>query len=187
MLIANCTQANNPLLTEEMFNKIEAMYEDHFQRGILKTRHPQAHQVFNGDEIGFDPTGRWGKVIRFAWDTANYTLGSAEKAPFWTTAWFWSRADGSICLSPTIIHQGAHGELGEYYCMQAELKDCNGDPSMQNTRFLPSTWIVHQVMTTNQYFCMCCWHSHTHTYSGVFCFAEPVGLQRSGVLLAHST
>ena len=59
-----------------MFNKIEGMYHDHYTSGILKARRSEAHQVFSVDEVGFDPPGRFFKVICYAWDKANCTLGN---------------------------------------------------------------------------------------------------------------
>jgi hypothetical protein len=55
--------ATNPLLNAAMQEKVNALYEDHYSRGILKTRRPLPYQVHNGDEIGFDPNGNTKRVI----------------------------------------------------------------------------------------------------------------------------
>jgi hypothetical protein len=44
-------------LTNDMFDKFAAHDKELFDKGILKTPHPQADQVFGGDEVGEDPTG----------------------------------------------------------------------------------------------------------------------------------
>ena len=60
-------------LTVAMFAMISEMYDDHhkkqktvdelgaehFKAGILKTPTLHPSQIYNGDEIGFDPTGKW--------------------------------------------------------------------------------------------------------------------------------
>lgn len=53
------------------------------------------HQFYGGDEIGFDPQGKYYKVIRlkeFAGIQGRaFRLQRGEHAPFWVTVFFWSR------------------------------------------------------------------------------------------------
>jgi len=63
--------------------------------------HPRADQVWNGDEIGFDPDGAWdGVVCTFKWCMAGklWMAKSGEKAPFWVSMLYFVRADGMCHL-----------------------------------------------------------------------------------------
>jgi hypothetical protein len=53
---------------------------DLFKEG---TPHPQAqaHEIYNADEVGFDPTGRWRRVM----DKHLLKNQDGGKAPFWST------------------------------------------------------------------------------------------------------
>ena len=44
-----------------MHKKIRAYYDEVLGKGV----EPDADQVWNGDEVGFDPNGKWGKVLCF--------------------------------------------------------------------------------------------------------------------------
>ena len=114
--LLNRAKAKSATLSKDMFDKIERMYKKHHEQGLLKcpSARPAANQVVNGDEVGFDPTGRWGSVFSFKWDRLNSTLGTAERAPFWVSMFFFSRGDGLYVIPPCLIHQGVQGELSEY-------------------------------------------------------------------------
>eukprot|EP00961_Rhodomonas_salina_P269101 3636279-Rhodomonas_salina.1 len=90
-----------------------AMYEEHHRLGILKTKVPHPSQIFNSDEIGFDPTGKWSRVLAFRWGKTSYTIGTGERAPFWVSVFFWSRADGVLSIPPCIIHQGPSDKISK--------------------------------------------------------------------------
>ena len=49
---------------------------------------------------------------------------TGEKAPFWVTAWLWTRADGQCFIPPSLVYQGS--QLSEFHALG-----------------LPSDWIVH--------------------------------------------
>jgi hypothetical protein len=107
--------------------RIQALYDEHIATGILRVkpgqREPDSDQVWNGDEVGFDPKGNWCSVLTDS-RTEVCRVSTGEKAPFWVTAWFVTRADGQVPLSPTLVHQGP--ELSAFLLMN-----------------LPEDWIVH--------------------------------------------
>eukprot|EP00961_Rhodomonas_salina_P088791 1194512-Rhodomonas_salina.1 len=49
-LSISSAQANAAGLTKEMFQRIDAMYEEHWNAKILKTLRPTTDQIWNGDE-----------------------------------------------------------------------------------------------------------------------------------------
>lgn len=115
--------AKNEETTGEMFSKIRAMYDDHQARGILLGSEPDSDQVWNGDEVGFDPKGRWQQVLTSSRNRVFRTT-TGEKAPFWVSAWIWTRADGQCFIPPALVHQGS--QLSEFHALN-----------------LPSDWVVH--------------------------------------------
>ena len=54
--------AGDPYLNDEMFDKLEGLFDDHYEREILKTPRPRASQVYTGDEMGLNPKGKWYRV-----------------------------------------------------------------------------------------------------------------------------
>ena len=54
-----------------------------------------SNQMWSGDEIGFDPNGKYRTTIRLkAFAGAHgrsFRLMTGEHAPFWVTMFFWSR------------------------------------------------------------------------------------------------
>jgi hypothetical protein len=123
--------AGNPILDSAMKSAIENLYADLFAQGILKTPHPLPHQVWNGDEIGFDPNGSflatYGYTSGGTPPRRSFRLHSGERAPFWVTMFFMSRADGQHPIPPTIVHQG-----GDEHSLR-------GDLSLE----LNADWVVH--------------------------------------------
>jgi hypothetical protein len=68
---------------------------------------PRADQIWNADEIGFDPDGKWDRVVcTFKWCMSNklWMTKTGEKAPFWVSMLYFVRADGMCHLSPSICH-----------------------------------------------------------------------------------
>mmetsp|Transcript_56626 Transcript_56626/g.115928 ORF Transcript_56626/g.115928 Transcript_56626/m.115928 type:complete len:553 (-) Transcript_56626:8-1666(-) len=131
--------ANQKSLTETMFQRITDMYANHFARGILKTREPEAEQIWNGDEVGFYPIGQWNSTLCFRWDSPGYTITPNERAPFWASVFFWTRADGVVgMVPPTVIHQG---ESGVVCYSNVTVGECDDSGNLQS---LPGSWLVHQ-------------------------------------------
>lgn len=69
---------------------------------------PRADQIWNADEIGFDPDGKWDRVVcTFKWCMSDklWMTKTGEKAPFWVSMLYFVRADGMCHLPPTICHK----------------------------------------------------------------------------------
>ena len=88
---------------------------------------PRATQVWNCDEIGFDPNGKWHKVVctyKFFQGEIMRKVEAGERAPFWCTLLVLKISDGKCFMSPIIFHQ-----YKEYY---------------QDTHHnIPLDWTVH--------------------------------------------
>ena len=72
---------------------------------------PRPSQVWNCDEIGIDPNGKWTKVVctyKFCMVEQIWKMQTGEHAPFWCTLLLWSRADGQCFIPPTVVHQGTN-------------------------------------------------------------------------------
>ena len=63
------------------------MYAEHVAAGTMREAEPDATCVYGGDEVGFNPAGKWSRRLSFAWDKNHYTVGLGEKAPFWASFW----------------------------------------------------------------------------------------------------
>ena len=88
---------------------------------------PRDSQVWNCDEIGLDPNGKWTKVVcTYKWCPREemWKAQTGERAPFWVTLLLFTRADGQCFIPPVVIHQAA--ELTAEHCLH-----------------IPSDWIVH--------------------------------------------
>lgn len=88
---------------------------------------PRADQVWNCDEVGIDPNGKWYKIVcTFKWCMTEklWKTQTGERSPFWCSFLFFSRADGQCFIAPTVIHQGT--ELTADFLLN-----------------LPGNWIVH--------------------------------------------
>ena len=62
------------------------------------------------DEIGFDPSGKWSKVIcTYKWyRTENlWKTKTGGKSPFWVTMLYSIRADGQAFIPPTLVHKAS--------------------------------------------------------------------------------
>ena len=96
-------------------------------------------QVWNGDEIGFDPTGQWNRTLCFSFNRPGHTITPDERAPFWASVFYWSRGDGVLgMIPPTIIHQG-EAEVVTYANVSTGQCDTEGQ-----LLCLPASWLVHQ-------------------------------------------
>jgi hypothetical protein len=90
-----------------MYCKIKKMYENAgYPINEDGSGGPDASQIWNGDEIGFDPNGKWGRVFTMEPRNRMFVLRDGERAPFWATMFFWTRADGQCHIPPTVVHQG---------------------------------------------------------------------------------
>jgi hypothetical protein len=88
---------------------------------------PRADQVWNCDEVGIDPNGNWFKIVcTFKWCMTEkiWKTQTGERAPFWCSFLFFSRADGQCFIAPTVIHQATEMTAG----------------FLLN---LPGNWVVH--------------------------------------------
>ena len=93
----------------------------------LQDLQPRSSQVWNCDEIGIDPTGKWVKIVctwKWCMSEKIWKCKDGEHAPFWVTVLFFTRADGQCFLPPCIVHKGV-----DYSC------DFNWK--------IPDDWIVH--------------------------------------------
>ena len=69
---------------------------------------PRGTQVWNCDEVGFDPNGRWNKVIctsKFFQGERMWKMQNEERAPLWCTLLVFTRGDGQCFVPPIILHQ----------------------------------------------------------------------------------
>jgi len=138
-LSQNRAAANVPYLNAAMHKKIRAYYDEVLGKGV----EPDADQVWNGDEVGFDPNGKWGKVLCFKGERGERRGGvsriqTGERAPFWVTMFFVTRADGQCFVPPMIIHQGAHTNIGHVLDLPSDWP-VGSTPSgyMDQENFLP--------------------------------------------------
>ena len=125
-LSAARARAKNPLINEEMFRRIKAVYAQHYAEGILNTE-PEAHQIYGGDEIGVNPHGHKGKRVFCSFFRKQIVVvvdGEGGKAPFWVTFFFWTRADGQFPIPPCVVHQAS--QMSEFFALN-----------------LPGDWCTH--------------------------------------------
>mmetsp|Transcript_3316 Transcript_3316/g.7611 ORF Transcript_3316/g.7611 Transcript_3316/m.7611 type:complete len:215 (+) Transcript_3316:1524-2168(+) len=90
--------------------KFLARYAVLYQTGVLKTEAPTAQQVWNGDELGWDPNGNFSATLTYDIDGGpaqrGFRLSKGNKAPFWVTMFFFSRVDGVPMVPPVLVHKG---------------------------------------------------------------------------------
>jgi len=103
-------QASSPSRHEEMINMFLKHDQELITKGVFGVEGPLAENVFNLDEIGFDPHGRILGVYSLR-NTAEkkeeraFILQSDEHAPFWVSVILTACANGDL-LAPIIIHKG---------------------------------------------------------------------------------
>ena len=69
---------------------------------------PRSTQVWNCDEIRFDPNGKWHKVVcnyKLFQGERMWKVQTGERAPFWCTLLVLTRSDGKCFIPPIIFHQ----------------------------------------------------------------------------------
>jgi len=93
----------------------------------LASIRPRSSQVWNCDEIGFDPNGNWNRMIcTYNWYPIDqiWRTQTGEHAPFWCTLLVFTRADGQCFMPLVLVHQSA--------CLSKDL-----------LFGVPSDWVVH--------------------------------------------
>ena len=93
----------------------------------LDSVQPRPDQIWNCDEVGIDPNGKFSKIIyTYKWckSTRVWRTQDGEKAPFWCSLLFFMRADGQCFVPPTVVHQGVHQNL-------------------EHSFGLPGNWTIH--------------------------------------------
>ena len=69
---------------------------------------PRATQVWNCDVIGFDPNGKWRKVVctyKLFQGLTMRNMQTGERVPLWCTLLVFTRDDGKCFMPPVVIHQ----------------------------------------------------------------------------------
>ena len=72
----------------------------------LQAIQPCDNQFWNCDEVGFDPNGKWYKVVcTYKWCNCSkiWKLQTNKRAPFWVTMLVFTRPDGQVSFAPPII------------------------------------------------------------------------------------
>ena len=76
----------------------------------LEKIQPRPSQVWNCDEIGIDPNGKWTKIVctyKYCVAEQIWKAQTGERAPFWCTLLFFTRADGQCFIPPVVVHKSA--------------------------------------------------------------------------------
>jgi hypothetical protein len=87
----------------------------------------RANQCWNCDEIGIDPNGKLHKIVcPYKWCPCQkiWNTQTGERAPFWCTVLFFTRADGQCFIVLTIVHQGS-------------------EPTADMFWGIPGNWVTH--------------------------------------------
>lgn len=97
----------SPLTSSIMIQKFKDHDKMLIQRGLVSAQGPQADDIFNLDEIGFDPNGRVLSTfsLRQKRSERRFSLQNGEHAPFWVSVIIAACTNGDI-LPPVIIHKG---------------------------------------------------------------------------------
>ena len=69
---------------------------------------PRATQIWKFDEIGFDPNGRWNKVIctyKFFQGELMLNVKTGEQTPFWCTLLVFTWSEGKWFIPLIIVYQ----------------------------------------------------------------------------------
>ena len=69
---------------------------------------PRSNQVWNCDEIGFDPNSKCHKVVcayKLFQGEIMWKVQTGERTPFWYTLLVFTRANGKCFMPPTVVHQ----------------------------------------------------------------------------------
>ena len=80
-------------------------HDNHHRTNVPPDLHqiqPRATQVWNCEEIGFDPNGKWRKVVctyKYYQGERMWKVKTGERTPFWCTLLVFNRSDGQ-CFMP---------------------------------------------------------------------------------------
>eukprot|EP00466_Bigelowiella_natans_P021038 jgi/Bigna1/132464/aug1.17_g7172 len=98
-----------PAVRNAFFDKYESFVNDLRGAGSIPEDDKMAAKHFQyGDEIGFDPRGKFRKFLfKLRGKEKRQERTTGEKAPFWSTCLFFTSADGSLRVPPCIVHQAA--------------------------------------------------------------------------------
>ena len=75
-------------------------HDNHHRKIVPPDLHqiqPRATQVWNCDEIGFDPNGKWCKVVctyKYFQGDRMWKVQTGKRAPLWCTLIVFTRSDG---------------------------------------------------------------------------------------------
>ena len=132
---------NSTGLTAQLYQNILAAYADARKNGDLTQGcMPEPHQLLNADEVGFDPEGKFSKILAFRAHRKSQVLRCSEHALFWTSAVIFSCADGTLNIPPFVVHQGAEDSVSLMSTAIGDDVDADGNLAKQ----LPTTWGVAQ-------------------------------------------
>ena len=79
---------------------------------------PRSTQVWNCNEVGFYPNGRWRKIIctyKLFQGEQMWKVQTGEWAPFWCTLLVFTRADGQYFMPPIIVQQAKEYSQYSHY------------------------------------------------------------------------
>jgi hypothetical protein len=102
-------KAASPANAIRMMLRIALMFSMMSAAGELVTVVPSAWQIWNGDEIGFDPNGKIlpvSTLVQKGDDARLFNRVTGERAPFWATMFYFSCGDGRLPIPPMLVHQG---------------------------------------------------------------------------------
>ena len=100
--------AQSPVRAGIQFRKYLDDNKELFDRGVLKTPHPVAEQIWNGDEKGFDANGTFVATYNNGRKSQRgFRVQTGEHSPFRVTMFYWSNASGKLPIAPTIIHESS--------------------------------------------------------------------------------
>ena len=100
-------EAANPTRQLAMLKRIQEWYEELRQKNIeIPPGGPPAQQIWNGDETGFTTNANYPPSFTLGGSVRNFIIVPAERSKFWTTMFYWIRADGEIPVAPTVVHRG---------------------------------------------------------------------------------
>jgi len=108
-------KAGNPLLEIDFRQKMEAMFEEHYNNGLMRDHTPCPQNIYGFDEIGCDWMSKYPSTFNDDFDGVNkaiqrYFVATGDKhTPFWVTISFTctlTPEGEGVVLPPLVIHQG---------------------------------------------------------------------------------
>ena len=140
-------QAADPARHLAMLKRIQEWYE-HLRREEqvhIPPSGPPKEQIWNGDETGCTTNAKFPPSFTLGGDGSvrGFTLVTGERSTFWTTMFYWIRADGEVPVAPTVVHQGGKDD----------------ELPARFTWGLPDDWTIHNTSSgymdrTGFYYCI---------------------------------